>query len=192
MIARYRRLYAAQGARFASVALTPRMGDAHVSQQLRRTSSAPICTVSAVADNSIGGELNEALIDASEAGVAATRSTQQICIAPSNLRRRSMPRDGSCLFRSAAVQDGSYGYSAHKRLRCDAIAYVLSRRAHFREFFATVDQDAVPWPNFHDASHPSYLSLTEQCTVASIDRWLARPSAWSVHRFLSLVFRFPR
>ena len=103
-----------------------------------------------------------------------------------------MPRDGSCLFRSAAVQDGSYGYSAHKRLRCDAIAYVLSRRAHFREFFATVDQDAVPWPNFHDASHPSYLSLTEQCTVASIDRWLARPSAWSVHRFLSLVFRFPR
>jgi hypothetical protein len=159
MIARYRRLYAAQDpsrARIASVAVTPRVGDSHVSQKLRWASSAPIRTASAVPGSSLGGELNEDVIDANEAGVAAARSS---------LRRRSMPGDGSCLFRSAAVQDGCYGHSAHKRLRCDAIAYVLSRRAHFREFFATVDQDAVPQSDFHDASRPRYLLLTEQCSV---------------------------
>ena len=51
MIARYRRLYAAQDpsrARIASVAVTPRVGDSHVSQKLRWASSAPIRTASAV------------------------------------------------------------------------------------------------------------------------------------------------
>ena len=89
------RLYAAQDpsrARIASVAVTPRVGDSHVSQKLRWASSAPIRTASAVPGSSLGGELNEDVIDANEAGVAAARSS---------LRRRSMPRDGSCLFRSA-------------------------------------------------------------------------------------------
>ena len=85
MIARYRRLYAAQDpsrARFASVAVTPRVGDSHVSQKLRRASSAPIRTASAAPVNSLVGDLNacasQDLADAGEADVAAARSAEPV------------------------------------------------------------------------------------------------------------------
>jgi hypothetical protein len=65
----------------------------------------------------------------------------QVRNARPQLRKAGMPKDGNSVVRAVAAQDARYGFSAHHCLRGDTVAYVRSRRCHFREFFAADDRD---------------------------------------------------
>ena len=64
------------------------------------------------------------------------------------LRRCNIPMNGTCMFHAASLQDARYGHCAQHRLRCDVVAYVRSRRSHFREFIAADNRDEAPWSDF--------------------------------------------
>jgi hypothetical protein len=131
MISRYRRLHAREhtGARLAHAARTPQLDNSLVTQRLLETPAVePVVNRPCTALDSVASHDRVKLA----ANVRAARP---------RLRRCDIPMNGSCMFHAASAQDARYGFSAQHRLRCDVVAYVRSRRCHFREFFAADNRD---------------------------------------------------